>query len=120
GSSLRAGLDSLPDAVDAVVVALVDQPLVGAEAVRRLCAAHAQGACAAVATYQGEPRNPVLLDRALWEPVAAEAVGDSGARGFLKRHPEHVTQIACDDTGSPADIDTQADLAAALAAFRRP
>ncbi|MGH3519522.1 MAG: nucleotidyltransferase family protein [Haloechinothrix sp.] len=112
GSSLRVGLSSLPEGVDAVVVALVDQPLIGAEAIRRLRAAHAGGAAAAVATYAGEPRNPVLLDRSLWDAVATEAVGDTGARRFLNQHPEVVTAVPCDDTGSPSDIDTQDDLAA--------
>src|SRR5256885_104693 len=41
GSSLRAGLASMPAEVEAVVVTLVDQPLIGAEAIRRLCAAAA-------------------------------------------------------------------------------
>lgn len=112
GSSLRVGLKSLPEDTTAVVVALVDQPLIGPDAVRRLLIAHAHGARAAVATYRDRPRNPVLLDRALWEAVSAEAVGDTGARSFLKAHPELVTRVPCDDTGSPEDIDTQADLAA--------
>lgn len=112
GTSLRVGLESLPEGVTAVVVALVDQPLIGPDAVRRLVVAHASGAQAAVATYRGKPRNPVLLDRSLWEAVAADAVGDTGARGFLKAHPELVTLVPCDDTGTPEDIDTQADLAA--------
>lgn len=112
GTSLRVGLESLPEGVTAVVVALVDQPLIGPDAVRRLVVAHASGAPAAVATYRGKPRNPVLLDRSLWDAVAADAVGDTGARGFLKAHPELVTLVPCDDTGSPEDIDTQADLAA--------
>lgn len=112
GTSLRVGLESLPEGVTAVVVALVDQPLIGPDAVRRLVVAHASGAQAAVATYRGKPRNPVLLDRSLWDAVAADAVGDTGARGFLKAHPELVTLVPCDDTGTPEDIDTQADLAA--------
>src|SRR5580693_10369707 len=40
GSSLRAGLATVPEQCAAAVIALVDQPLVGPEAVRRLIAAY--------------------------------------------------------------------------------
>jgi CTP:molybdopterin cytidylyltransferase MocA len=166
GASLRAGLGALAAAdtdadtyasantqADAVVVALVDQPLVGAEAVRRLVAAMsaataapgalpgapgtagtagapgavgavgavgtagapgtagAVGAAAAVAVYGGEPRNPVLLRRAVWADVAGSARGDVGARAWLRAHPDRVLAVPCDGTGSPDDVDTPADLA---------
>lgn len=117
GSSLRAGLAAMPEHADAVVVALVDQPLVGAEAVRRLLAAYATGARAAVATYGGAPRNPVLLDRSVWAEVAALAEGDTGARGWLRAHAEQVTPVPCDGTGEPTDIDTEDDLAALRAGW---
>jgi CTP:molybdopterin cytidylyltransferase MocA len=109
-ASLRAGLTALPAGVDACVVALVDQPLVGAEAVVRLREVHAAGAVAAVATYDGHPRNPVLLDRSVWEEVAAAASGDAGARAWLRAHPDRVTAVPCDGTGSAYDIDTPDDL----------
>lgn len=112
-ASLRAGLGALSDGPhDACVVALVDQPLLGAEAVRRLVAADA---VAAVATYGGAPRNPVLLRREVWAEVAAAATGDAGARTWLRAHPDRVTAVPCDGTGSPVDLDTPADLAALAA-----
>ena len=97
--------------IGAVVVALADQPLVGAEAVARLIAAYRDGASVAVATYGGQPRNPVLLAREHWPEVIATATGDQGARTFLRTRPELVTRVECGDTGRPDDIDTPADLA---------
>jgi CTP:molybdopterin cytidylyltransferase MocA len=126
GSSLQAALRALTDAapaeaapteagsdaeIGAVVVALADQPLVGAEAVARLIAAYRDGARVAVATYGGQPRNPVLLAREHWPEVIATATGDQGARTFLRTRPELVTRVECGDTGRPDDIDTPADLA---------
>jgi CTP:molybdopterin cytidylyltransferase MocA len=113
GASLRAGLAALArrGGADAVVVALADQPLVGAESVVRLRAAHAAGAVAAVATYDGKPRNPVLLDGSTWTEVAAVALGDAGARPWLRAHPDLITPVPCDGTGSPFDVDTPDDLA---------
>jgi CTP:molybdopterin cytidylyltransferase MocA len=127
GSSLRAALQALTGAetgagagadrdVGAVVVALADQPLVGAEAVARLIAAYRDGAGVAVAAYDGQPRNPVLLAREHWPEVIATATGDQGARTFLRAHPGLVTLVECGDTGRPDDIDTPADLARISAA----
>jgi nicotine blue oxidoreductase len=110
GSSLAAGLATVPDGCGAAVVALVDQPLVGPDAVRRLIAAYRAGARVVVAAYDGKPRNPVLLAREHWPEVTALAVGDAGARPFLRAHPELVTAVECGDTGSPDDVDTRADL----------
>jgi nicotine blue oxidoreductase len=129
GSSLAAGLRALdrepldrepldqepldrePDASSgAAVIALADQPLVGAEAVRRLIAVYRHGAAVAVATYGGKPRNPVLIAREHWPAVLELATGDIGARPFLRAHPELVALVECGDTGSPDDIDTPEDL----------
>jgi nicotine blue oxidoreductase len=88
----------------------VDQPLVGPDAVARLIAAHQAGASVAVAAYGGQPRNPVLLGREHWAEVTSLAVGDEGARPFLRAHPEFVTMVEVGDTGSPDDVDTPADL----------
>ena len=115
GSSLRAALRALTELeagpeIGAVVVALADQPLVGAEAVGRLIAAYRAGAGVAVAAYGGKPRNPVLLAREHWPEVIATATGDQGARTFLRTRPELVTLVECGDTGRPDDIDTPADL----------
>jgi nicotine blue oxidoreductase len=111
GASLNAGLDAvaLTDA-DSTIVALVDQPWIGADAVRRLRQVAEADAVAAVATYDGQPRNPVLLARSIWPAVAASAVGDVGARAWLRANPEKVVAVACDDTGDPRDVDEPGDL----------
>jgi CTP:molybdopterin cytidylyltransferase MocA len=119
GSGLDAGVGTGTGSgrdVGAVVVALADQPLVGAEAVARLIAAYRDGAIVAVAAYDGQARNPVLLARECWAEVIAMATGDQGARPFLRAHPDLVTVVECGDTGRPDDIDTPADLARITAA----
>lgn len=117
GSSLAVGLralaseDCASEDCAAAVIALADQPLVGAEAVRRLIAAYRDGATVAVAAYDGKPRNPVLIAREHWGSVLELATGDTGARPFLRAHPELVRLVECGDTGSPYDVDTPEDLA---------
>lgn len=108
GSSLRIGLAALR--ADATVVLLVDTPWVGPDAVRRLVAAHARGAVVAQATYAGLPGHPVLLSRSVWPDVSALALGDQGARAFLRAHPDLVTPVDCDGTGDPRDVDVPEDL----------
>jgi len=112
GTSLAVGLGAVPSAAGAAVVALVDQPLVGPRAIRRLIAAYREGAGLAVAAYLGVARNPVLLARGHWAGVIELAAGDTGARPFLRAHPELVTLVECGDTGDAADADTPEDLAA--------
>ena len=116
-ASLRVGLAAVEGLLDvgACVVALVDQPGVTPAAVERLRAASSSGARAAVATYAGRPRNPVLLDRSVWAELAASAVGDEGARPWLRAHPELVVHVDCTDVGDPDDVDTPQDLAALVA-----
>ncbi len=111
GSSLAAGLRALPGDCAAAVVALVDQPLIGPDVVRRLLAAHLAGAELAVAGYHGRARNPVLLARGHWAGVLAVADRDTGARPYLRAHPGLVTLVECADIGRPDDVDTPEDLA---------
>jgi CTP:molybdopterin cytidylyltransferase MocA len=110
GSSLRAGLSALAPDCPAVVIALVDQPNVTAEAVLRLRDAYTAGARVAVATYGGRPRNPVLIAHEHLAEAAAYAEGDQGAREFLRARSAIVVPVACDDVADPADIDTPEDL----------
>jgi CTP:molybdopterin cytidylyltransferase MocA len=118
-AGLTAVSDLPPDGYRAVVIALADQPRVGAESVRRLIAAHAAGATVVVAAYDGRPRNPVLIDRIHWAEVLATTTGDAGARPFLRAHPDLVTAVECGDTGRPDDIDTPEDLARATSAIEQ-
>jgi nicotine blue oxidoreductase len=91
--------------VSAIVIGLADQPLVSAEAYRRVAAADVP---LAVATYSGTRGNPVRIGREHWDE-ALSVTGDQGGRVLFQHHD--VVEVPCDDTGSPADIDTPADLA---------
>ncbi len=110
-TSLRAGLAALAgdEGVVAAAVALADQPRIGPEAYRRVTAAHREGAGLVVATYQGVRGHPVVIGREHW-PEAMALSGDEGARSLLAKYD--VVEVACDDTGSAADVDTPEDLEA--------
>ncbi|TDC84002.1 nucleotidyltransferase family protein [Micromonospora sp. KC606] len=105
GASLRVGLDALAGTdAQAVVVLLVDTPGVTASAVRRV-SAHSSTDALVVATYHGERGHPVLLGRSHWPGVAAAAVGDVGARPYLRKHRGRLLTVACEDIADGTDLD---------------
>ena len=105
-TSLRAGLAALPPAVGAVVLLLVDMPLVDAPLVRALVDAwRASGAPIVRPAFQGRPGNPVLFAATLLPELAA-AEGDEGGRAVLRRHAAAVELVPVDTPAVVQDIDT--------------
>lgn len=113
GSSLRVGLaalETLSPLPSAVLVLLVDQPGIGAEAVRRLLAAHRGRADLLAAGYRGRRGHPVLFGAEHWAGVAASATGDQGARQYLRAHATALSLVDAADVADPGDVDTPDDL----------
>jgi CTP:molybdopterin cytidylyltransferase MocA len=99
----------------AVVVALGDQPLVGAAAVARVVDAWRDGAGPVVsAAYRGRHGHPKLFDRVVLDELR-QLSGDTGARGLLARHPGWVVPVEVGELGSDLDVDDEPALARARA-----
>ena len=104
GSSLRAGLAAAmadPD-IERVLVTLVDLPGMTEEALRRVAqspSSIAQGA------FAGVPGHPVLLGREHWEQVRRSAIGDRGAREFLRAHTDEIDHVEIGDVATGDDLD---------------
>lgn len=111
-TSVLAGLRSLvAEAVDAVLVAPADQPLLTADDIRSLLAAWRDrplGTAIVVPWYQGERGNPVVFDLALIPDILT---GEGGARGYIDRHPDRVHRYDAANDHFCADLDTREDLA---------
>jgi CTP:molybdopterin cytidylyltransferase MocA len=112
GSSLRAGLAALEGSgARAVVVLLVDTPGITAAAVSRVVGSvpleELDGALVAAA-YAGRQGHPVLLGRDHWAGVARLAVGDTGARPYLRAHAGQLRLVDCDDISEGTDMDAPA------------
>ncbi|MET8346207.1 nucleotidyltransferase family protein [Streptomyces microflavus] len=111
GSSLRLGLAALAGTgADAALVMLVDQPGIGAEAVARVRVAYRSRTSLVAASYDGERGHPVLFGADRWADIAAGAVGDQGARAYLREHRDAITLVECSDVAQAYDIDTAQDL----------
>jgi molybdenum cofactor cytidylyltransferase len=116
-SSIRAGIAALPAEVEAVVIALADQPVIAREVVRRLCARWREGGVTAVAPrYRDGRGHPVLFGRAAFGALSA-LTGDRGARPVLDSLADQVAMIPVDEH-APVDVDTP-DALRSLAAIWR-
>ncbi|MDT4894154.1 MAG: hypothetical protein QOE97_3189 [Pseudonocardiales bacterium] len=107
-SSLAIAIEAASGS-DAVAVCLVDQPGIGATAVRAVAAAWRPGRIA-VADFAGTRGHPVVMAPALWRTALELAAPDDGARRLLQSRPDLVDAVAV--PGDPRDLDTPADLLA--------
>ncbi len=120
-SSLQAGLRAMRPDMEAALVMLGDQPMVGSRTVAALLRAwRREGSRPAVAVSRGEGgawTPPVVLARELWDELMA-LEGDAGARQLLAHRPELVDVVPALDRLD--DIDTPEDYAKIVRLFPRP
>jgi CTP:molybdopterin cytidylyltransferase MocA len=118
GSSLRAGLQAMvrmAPKVDAVIVALADQPQSSAGHLAALLRAHAESGRPIIATTTaGGVALPPVLFAAEWFPRLLELEGDVGARQLLQ---ENTGRMATVPLAAAADLDTPDDYDAYLRAL---
>lgn len=109
-SSLLAGLEAVDRAgVDAVIVTLVDVPLVGPGAIAALLAgAAASAAPIARVVHDGRHGHPVIFKRAVFDDLR-RADPEAGAKAVVRAHA--VADVEVDDPGVAQDIDTPDDYA---------
>jgi len=110
--SVDAGLRALPAGLDAIVIALADQPLVDTDDLRWLLARWRElpEGSAAIPFHRGTRGNPVVIAGTMRELVL-EAGPATGCRGWLAAHPEHVHRIETPNDHFVVDLDTPGDIA---------
>ena len=115
-SSVRVGLRALSPKIDAVIVALADQPLIDAQDIIALIGAFKKRGDAAmvvprvtVAGGQAAPGNPVMFDAALRDEWLAGSA-DLACRQWRLANPQRVRWFDTDNQRYRTDIDTPEDL----------
>ena len=115
-TSLQAGLAALADdpgaesVIEAAILAVGDQPLLGPQSIDALIAAHGVTGAPIVAADYGDHRGtPLLLHRSVW-PLAQRISGDQGARALLRGHAYEIATVAVPPQAG-ADVDTWDDYA---------
>ena len=84
-TSVGAGINALPDDVNAALFLLADQPFVSAGLIGGLIRAYSLSRPQILATYVGEKRtNPVLFDRSTFGELR-QLEGDVGARSIFSK-----------------------------------
>ena len=120
-TSLQAGLRAMRPDMEAALVMLGDQPMVGSRTVSALLRSwRREGSRPAVAVAGGDEGKwapPVVLARELWDELMT-LEGDAGARQLLDRRPELVDVVPTLDRLD--DIDTPEDYANIVRLFPRP
>lgn len=107
-SSLRTGIAALPASVDAVLIALGDQPSLAPAIIPALLAARRTSPKLIVAPrYRDGQGNPVLFKREIF-PELLRLTGDQGARPIIKKEPARVEWVEL-DLPMPPDVDTLDD-----------
>ncbi|GHH99841.1 hypothetical protein AM1BK_33840 [Neobacillus kokaensis] len=105
-SSVKLGLQSLPDSVQAAIFLLGDQPLMSSKEIDKIINAyHSQSNFSIIqAKYQGIKGHPVLFKRNLF-PHLLSINGDEGGKSVIKKFEKHVYYTEMNRKIIP-DIDT--------------
>ena len=106
-TSLKRGLESLPDDIDGLIVCLGDMPRVTADEINQLIVAFnpLEGRAICVPTHLGKRGNPVLWAHRFFEEMR-HLHGDVGARHLIGEYSDVVAEIEMEADGVLLDIDT--------------
>lgn len=111
--SLQCGLAAIDSpALDAVLVALVDVPLVSPVTVELLVSEWRRSRAPIVRPARGtEHGHPVIFDRSLFEDLRRADV-QSGAKPIVRARARDIVDVPVSDEGAFRDFDSPDDLAA--------
>jgi len=120
-SSLVAGLGLVDrPGVAAVLVTLVDIPLVSEATVRAVVERYRRTGAPVVRPTSGDRHgHPLLIDRGLFDALR-RANDESGAKPVVRAHASAAGDVAVDDEGAFTDIDTVKDYEQVVRRLVRP
>ena len=108
-TSLRLGVASLRQDVEAALILLGDQPLVEGAIIEALVEAYNRDAKAITIPVYGDIPGPPTLFRREVFPELLASTGDEGGRPVVRRDPRRVARVVLPGGAMPPDIDTPED-----------
>jgi molybdenum cofactor cytidylyltransferase len=119
-TSLRLGVQAVPETSDGVMVLLGDMPEVPPALLERMIAAFSpvEGRAICIASAGGKRGNPVLWARRFL-PEMEGITGDTGAKHLIARYDDAVCEVE-GDASVLRDVDTPEALAALRARLQAP
>lgn len=111
-SSQRIGLAALTGKLDAVIVALADQPLLNAQDMTALIGAYKkrpEGTSVVFPLVNGERGNPVIFGNDVREQIL-QGEANVGCRQWQAAHTDAVAPFVTDNRRYKVDIDTPEDI----------
>lgn len=114
--SVRRGLEALSPRLDAVLVVLADQPLIGAGDLTELISAFKKrpSGHVVVPMVDGERGNPIMLDAEARDEILASG-RNLGCCNLVERNPELVHAFETANRRFITDLDTREDVEALAA-----
>ena len=116
-SSLRLGLQALPPGLEAVLVALADQPLINAQDISDLFAAYERrpkGALFVQPAVDGQPGNPVVFSGVVRDEILAGGA-PMGGKQWQAANLERVYRWPSTNRRYRTDVDSPEDIEALAA-----
>ena len=110
-SSVRLGLESLQSEFDVLLVALSDQPEIGAQEIQELLEAFSRcgnGEEVILPMVSGQRGNPVLFSKKAVLDILS--IPEMVCRTYMDDHPERVRAMSTSNRAFVVDVDTLADI----------
>jgi molybdenum cofactor cytidylyltransferase len=119
-SSLLAGLGDPTPELEAILLTLVDVPLVSTATIAAVLSAWRVSRAPIVRPARGDAHgHPVIFDRAVFEELRRADLA-AGAKTVVRTHAAEILNVPTDDLGAFADVDTPEAYEATVAALRNP
>lgn len=112
-SSIQAGVRSLPDVTDGILLFLIDHPLISRELVGELVERfYESGKAIVLPIYKGRRGHPVIFSARLYQELLSAPL-ETGARAVVWAHREEVSEMETSEEGCVLNLNDPDALAKA-------
>ncbi len=106
-SSIKTGLAMLGPNTDAVLIALVDQPMVKSNVINKLIDAYGDGSKGIIIpTYKGKHGHPIIVSYGYFDEIMQlDEANPEGLRAFINAHKNDWLEVPVETSAVIEDID---------------